>query len=78
MIAKKEIRAEREDVVSFWVDKKIINSNDEIEVIEEKIDECTVVELEARIEQANVQIATLNETIALEMSKIALAIALNV
>ena len=72
MKAKNELRDERTDVFSFWVDKKVLNSNDEIEVIEEKVDECTLIELEKRIETHNAAIADLNAKIAEEQMKISL------
>ena len=70
MIAKVEIREEREDVYSFWEDKKSLNDNDEIVVEEVKIEECTVLEIEKRIEEAQQQITDLTAKIALENSKI--------
>lgn len=76
MKAKNELRDERTDVYSFWVDKKVLNANDEIEVIEDKVDECTLIELEKRIEAHKLAIADLNEKITLEQTKIALINAL--
>jgi hypothetical protein len=70
MIAKVEIREEREDVYSFWEDKKSLNDNDEIVVEEVKIEECTVLEIEKRIEETQQQIIDLTAKIALENSKI--------
>ena len=72
MIAKVEIREEREDVYSFWEDKKSLNDNDEIVVEEVKIEECTVLEIEKRIEETQQQIIDLTAKIALENSKIIL------
>ena len=72
MKVKNELRDERTDVYSFWVDKKVLNANDEIEVIEEKVDECTLIELEKRIETHQSAIADLNAKIAEEQLKIAL------
>ena len=72
MKAKNELRPERNDVYSFWVEKKVLNANDEIEVIEEKVDECTLIELEKRIETHQAAIADLNAKIAEEQMKIAL------
>ena len=72
MKAKNELRDERTDVYSFWVDKKVLNANDEIEVIEEKVDECTFIELDKRIETHNAAIADLNAKIAEEELKISL------
>ena len=72
MKAKNELRDERTDVFSFWVDKKVLNANDEIEVIEEKVDECTLIELDKRIETHNAAIADLQSKIAEEQLKIAL------
>ena len=70
MKAKNELRDERTDVYSFWVDKKVLNASDEIEVIEEKVDECTLIELEKRIETHNASIADLQSKIAEEQLKI--------
>ena len=70
MIAKVEIREEREDVYSFWEDKKSLNDNDEIVVEEVKIEECTILEIEKRIEETQQQIIDLTAKIALENSKI--------
>ena len=72
MKAKNELRPERTDVFSFWIDKKVLNANDEIEVIEEKVDECTLIELDKRIETHQAAIADLNAKIAEEQMKIAL------
>jgi len=76
MKAKKEIREERIDVVSFWVNKKVLGANDEIEVIEEKVDECTIMELNKRIEAHQLAIADLGAKISDEQNKIMLANAL--
>ena len=70
MIAKNELRDERTDVYSFWEDKKSLNDNDEIVVEEVKIEECTVLEIEKRIEETQQQIIDLTAKIALENSKI--------
>ena len=72
MKVKNELRDERTDVFSFLVDKKVLNENDEIEVIEEKVDECTLIELDKRIETHNAAIADLNAKIAEEQIKISL------
>lgn len=72
MRVKNELREERTDVFSFWNDKKVLNTNNEIEVIEEKVDECTVIELEKRIADHNTSIAELQCKISLEQSKIIL------
>ena len=76
MKAKNELRDERTDVFSFWVDKKVLNANDEIEVIEEKVDECTLIELEKRIEAHQLAIADLEAKIIEERCKITLVNAL--
>ena len=76
MKAKNELRDERTDVFSFWVDKKVLNANDEIEVIEEKVDECTLIELEKRIEAHQLAIADLEAKIIEERCKITLIYAL--
>jgi len=70
MKVKQEYREERNDVYSFWNNKKVININDEVEVIEEKIDECTLIELEKRIEDHNTEIVALQDKIAVEQLKI--------
>ncbi len=72
MKAKNELRDERTDVYSFLVDKKVLNANDEIEIIEEKVDECTLIELDKRIETHQAAIADLQSKIAEEQMKIAL------
>lgn len=76
MKAKQEIRAERTDVFSFWVDKKVLNANDEIEIIEEKVDECTLIELQKRIEAHEAAITDLQAKIVQEQEKINLINAL--
>ena len=76
MKAKQEFREERNDVFSFWVDKKVLNDNDEIEIIEEKVDECTLIELQKRIEAHEAAIADLQAKIAQESEKISLINAL--
>ena len=76
MKAKNELRDERTDVYSFWVDKKVLNANDEIEVVEEKVDECTLIELEKRIEAHQLAIADLEAKIIEERCKITLVYAL--
>ena len=76
MKAKQEFREERNDVFSFWVDKKVLNDNDEIEIIEEKVDECTLIELQKRIEAHEAAIADLQAKIAQESEKINLINAL--
>ena len=73
MIAKKEFREERNDVFSFWELKPQLNdAKDAIIEVEEKIEECTVLELEKRITEAEQQIIDLTAKIALENSKITL------
>ena len=73
MIAKKEFREERQDVYSFWEMKNQLNeTQDAIIEVETKIEECTVLELEKRITEAEQQIIDLTAKIALENSKIAL------
>jgi hypothetical protein len=73
MIAKLEIREERNDVYSFWEMKTQLNeTQDAIIEVETKIEECTIVELQKRIEESEKQILELNAKIALENSKIQL------
>ena len=73
MIVKAEVREEREDVFSFWENKPQLNeTQDAIIEVETKIEECTIVDLEKRIEESGKQILELNAKIALDISKIAL------
>ena len=76
MKAKQEIRAERNDVFSFWVEKKALNEFDEIVINDEKVDECTLIELEKRIAGHEAAIADLQAKIAQESEKISLINAL--
>jgi hypothetical protein len=77
MTAKNEIREERNDVFSFWEMKVQLNeTQDGIIEVEEKVDETTLLELEKRIEDFQVQIVEITEKIALENSKIELINAL--
>jgi len=69
MIVKAEIREERTDVFSFWENVPTIE-NGKIVQVETKIEECTVLELEKRISEAEQQIIDLTDKIALENSKI--------
>lgn len=75
MIAKAEIREERNDVFSFWENVPTIESGKIVQV-ETKIDECTVLELQKRIADSEQQITDLTAKIALEKSKINLINAL--
>lgn len=66
-----EIREERNDIYSFWEMKTQLNkTQDAIIEVEEKIEECTVLELEKRIVDLEQSIIDTNEKIALENSKI--------
>lgn len=76
MEAKQENRVERKDVYSFWTNKKVLNDNDEIELVEEKVDECTLIELEKRIADHEAAIADLQTKIIEERGKITLINAL--
>lgn len=77
MIAKAEIREERTDVFSFWEIKPQLNeAKNAIIEVEEKIEECTIIELERRIEESEKQITDLTAKIALENQKINLINAL--
>ena len=69
MIVKNEIREEREDVFSFWENVATIE-NGKIVQVETKIEECTVIELQKRIEESEKQILDLTAKIALENQKI--------
>ena len=70
MIVKKEYRAERNDVYSFWETKKVLNELDQVEEIEQKIDECTVIMLEGRVAELDRQIADLTAKKQIEQTKI--------
>lgn len=73
MTVKNEIREERNDVFSFWEMKPQLNeTQDAIIEVETKLEECTIVDLEKRIEEIEKQILELNAKIALDISKIAL------
>lgn len=72
MIAKRELRVERNDVISFWVEKKVLNELDEIIIIEEKVDECTLNELEKLVDDFEKQIVDLQKKIIIEREKITL------
>lgn len=69
MISKKEIRAERDDVFSFW--ELIPTIEDGVIVqVETKLEECTILELEKRIADFQLQILDLTARIAVESQKI--------
>jgi hypothetical protein len=70
MIVKKEFRQERDDVFSFWGNKKVLNDQDEIEFVKEKIDECTIIMLQGRISELDKQIALLTDKKQVEQTKI--------
>jgi len=77
MTVKNEIREERNDVYSFWEMKNQLNeTQDAVIEVETKIEECTILELEKRIEESEKQILELNAKIALDKSKIELINAL--
>ena len=76
MKAKKEFREERTDVYSFWIEKKVINENNEIEVVDEKIDESTLIGVQDRIVHFENEIATLQDKKSVEQLKIQLINAL--
>ena len=74
----KEIREERNDIYSFWVTKKQLNeTQDEVIEVDEKLDESTVLELEKRIEDLELEAIEVANKIVLENSKIELINALN-
>jgi len=75
MIAKAEIREERNDVFSFWENVPTIESGKIVQV-ETKIEETTILDLEKRIVDAEQQITDLTAKIALENSKIVMINAL--
>jgi len=77
MVVKNELREERNDVFSFWEMKNQLNeTQDAIIEVETKIEECTILELEKRISEAQQQILDLTAKIELEQSKIELINAL--
>jgi hypothetical protein len=66
-----EIREERNDVYSFWESKKQLNeTQDGIVEVEEKVDEATILELEKRIFDFELQITEITEKILLEKEKL--------
>ena len=69
MVVKAEVREERTDVYSFWENVPTIESGKIVQV-ETKIDECTLMELQKRIADAEQQIIDLTAKIALENNKI--------
>lgn len=74
----KEIREERNDIYSFWVTKRQLNeTQDGIIEVEEKLEEYTVLELEKRIEDLELEAIKVANKIVLENSKIELINALN-
>lgn len=74
----KEIREERNDIYSFWVTKKQLNeTQDGVIEVDEKLDESTVLELEKRIEDLELEAIEVANKIVLENSKIELINALN-
>jgi len=74
----KEIREERNDIYSFWVTKRQLNeTQDGVIEVDEKLDESTVLELEKRIEDLELEAIEVANKIVLENSKIELINALN-
>jgi hypothetical protein len=66
-----EIREERNDVYSFWENKKQLNeTQDGIVEVEEKVDEATIVEIEKRVNDFELQISEITEKILLEKEKL--------
>jgi len=64
MIAKKEIREERDDVIGFYVEKEIIGVNGSI-TVEEQVDETTLVALQEMKTKLESDLELVNEKITL-------------
>lgn len=64
MKIKKEIREERNDVFGFYEEKEIVGVNGSV-IVDEKIDETTLIELQAKQSELSNQLAIVNEKIRL-------------
>lgn len=64
MKVKKEIREERNDVFSFYEEKEIIGVNGSV-MVEEKIEESTLIHLTEKQNQLTKEIEVINEKIRL-------------
>ena len=64
MIAKKEIREERDDVIGFYVEKEIIGINGSI-TVEEQVDETTLLALDEMKAKLEDDLTLVNEKITL-------------
>ena len=64
MKVKKEIREERNDVFGFYEEKEIVGANGSV-IIDEKIDETTLIELQSKQSELSNQLAVVNEKIRL-------------
>lgn len=64
MKVKKEIREERNDIFGFYEEKEIIGINGSV-IVDEKIDEATLIELQSRQSELSNQLAVVNEKIRL-------------
>ena len=60
----KEIREERDDVFSFYEEKAIQTLSGEV-LIDEKVDETTLIELQSKQSELSNQLAVVNEKIRL-------------
>tara|TARA_R110000782_G_scaffold66715_1_gene135180 strand:- start:8 stop:241 length:234 start_codon:yes stop_codon:yes gene_type:complete len=73
MRAIQEIREERDDVFSFWVSKKQLNeTKDSVIEVDEKLEECTILEIEKRIKDLELEAIEVANKIVLENNKIEL------
>lgn len=64
MKIKKEIREERNDVFSFYEEKEIISVNGSV-IVDEKIDETTLIDLQVKKSELSNQLAIVTEKIRL-------------
>ena len=64
MKIKKEIRQERNDVFGFYEEKEIIGVNGSV-IVDEKIDETTLIDLQSKHTELSTQLAVVNEKIRL-------------
>ena len=64
MKVKKEIREERNDIFGFYEEKEIVGVNGSV-IVDEKIDETTLIELQSKQSELQNQLEVVNEKIRL-------------
>lgn len=64
MKVKKEIREERNDVFGFYEEKEIVGVNGSV-IVDEKIDETTLIDLQSKQSELSNQLAIATEKIRL-------------